>query len=63
MLIIQDSFKPIKSGNQYTSNHILGPNNRGDNKLGLCLWALLGPYLDNVHRQRQRDSNWPKFYF
>ena len=29
----------------YTSNHILGPNNCGGIKCGLCMWALLGPEM------------------
>ena len=50
---LQFSVKKNDSGNQYISNHILGPNNCGDIKFGLCLWALLDPYLDYVHHQRQ----------
>ena len=43
--------------------HILGSNNCGDIKLGLCLWALLDPCLDYVHHQRQQDKNWPTLHF
>ena len=50
----QFSAKKIDSGNQYTSYHILGPNNCGDIKFGFCLWALFGLYLDYGHHERQR---------
>ena len=38
-------------------------NNCGKIKFGSCLLALLDPYLDYVHHQRQRYNKWPTFFF